>query len=113
MSETKLTIADPVAPETLAKFAELQTARLQAAERLLDLEQDKIRVLRAASSIDTERQKLFEEVLIARGLSPTAVVEINAQTGLITPVGSPPPSPAPEAPAEGGLVRRFLLCQGP
>jgi exonuclease VII large subunit len=91
-AEKKLSIDDPVAAEDLAKFSELQNARMQVAERVLDLEQEKIRTLRAASNIDTERQRLFEKVLLDRGLPPTAPVEIDAKTGKISLVAPPQPA---------------------
>ena len=91
--EKKLTLDDPVDADTLTKFSDLQSARLQAAERLLDLEQEKIRTLRAASNIDTERQRLFEAVLMSRGLPPNAPVEIDAKTGKVTPLPVPGPGP--------------------
>lgn len=95
VTEKKLTVSDPVSTEDLARFGELQMARGQIAERLLELEQEKIRTLRAASNIDTERQRLFEKVLIERGLPPTATVEIEAKTGSIKLIeGFAPREPA-------------------
>lgn len=79
----KKSVSDPVSPEDLARLAELQSARVQVAERMLDLEQEKVRTLRAASNIDTERQRLFERLLMERGLPPNAPVEIEAKTGVI------------------------------
>lgn len=97
----KLTIADAVSPEDLARFAELEGARSQIAVRLLELEQEKIRTLRAASNVDTEKQRLFEKVLIERGLPPTAPVEIEASTGRIKLVDGPAPrTPAAEQQAQ-------------
>lgn len=80
---SKLTIDDPIDGDTLKRFEELQTLRMQFSDRLLDLEQEKIKVLRAATGLDMERQKLFESVLVTRGLPPTHPVEIDAKTGLI------------------------------
>jgi hypothetical protein len=92
-SESKLTINDPVDQETLTKFSQLQTARLQLSERLLDLEMEKVRTIRAATQVDTERQRLFETVLLARGLAPNAPVEVDAKTGIIKSLlTSGPPS---------------------
>lgn len=88
---TKLTINDPVDAETLKSFGELQAARGQMSERLLDLEMEKVRTLRAASNIDSERQRLFEKVLMDRGLPPNAPVEIDAKTGKITMITPPAP----------------------
>lgn len=82
----KLTINDPVDPETLGKLHQLQSSRTQVAESLLNLEQDKIRLMRAASNIEVERQRLFEGILIDRGLPPNYRVEIDAKTGVMKPV---------------------------
>lgn len=80
------TLDTPVSAEDLAKFAQLQGARLQIAERVLDLEQEKVRALRAAANIDAERQKLFEKILVERGLPPGFPVEIDSKTGTMKPV---------------------------
>jgi len=85
-NQPKLTIADPVDAETLRKFQQLQSSRLQVADSLLSLEQDKIRLMRAASNIEAERQRLFEGVLISRGLPTNYPVEIDAKTGAVKPV---------------------------
>jgi hypothetical protein len=85
-NQPKLSITDPVDSETLRKFQQLQASRLQVAENLLNIEQDKIRLIRAASNIETERQRLFEGVLLARGLPPNYPVEIDAKTGVMKPV---------------------------
>lgn len=85
-NQPKLSIADPVDAETLRKFQQLQASRLQVAENLLNIEQDKIRLIRAASNIEAERQRLFEGVLLARGLPLNYPVEIDAKTGAMKPV---------------------------
>jgi len=82
----KLTLDDPVEPELLGKFGQLQQARMQCAERLLDLEQERVRVLRAAANVDAERQKLFEGLLLSRGLPPNFPVEIDGKTGKMNPI---------------------------
>jgi len=97
----KLSPDDPVDAETLAKFGQLQTARMQCAERLLDLEQEKVRTLRAAASIDAERQRIFESILTNRGLAPNFPVEIDAKTGKITPVRTDHPEMVAQAPENG------------
>lgn len=79
----RLTINDPIEAEIRARFTSLHETRLQIANRNLDLELEKIRLMRAATSVDTERQKLFENVLIERGLPPNFPVEIDASTGII------------------------------
>jgi hypothetical protein len=89
MSDTdkkKLTLDDPVDAETLGALGQLQQRRLQCAERLLDLEQEKIRVLRMAAGVDAERQKAFEGLLVSRGLPPNFPVNIDAETGKMSPI---------------------------
>lgn len=100
------TIETPVSPEDLNRFSQLASARLQICERLCDLEQEKIRVLRAVANVDSERQKLFEKVLVERGLPPGFPVEIDSKTGQIKAVeGVELPRPSaqvtPEAAPEG------------
>lgn len=96
----KLTIQDPVDVETLQKFTELSANRAQIGERLVDLELNKIRLVRAASDIDLDRQRRFEQVLADRGLPPNAHVEIHAATGKISLLGPDglaiPDPPAPD-----------------
>jgi hypothetical protein len=79
----RLTVDDPVDEETRGKFTSLQDNRLRVGDRLLDIELEKIKLIRSASAIDTERQRLFEKVLIDRGLSPTQAVTIDSATGQI------------------------------
>jgi len=94
----KLTPSDPVDPETRKKLEELGAARFDIAERLLEMEQDKVKLLVAANRVDEERGRLFEKVLMDRGLSPTTPVEIEAQTGNIRVLRPQAPQPAaPEA----------------
>lgn len=85
-AQKKLTLDDPLDADTLGKFKQLQTVRLQVSERLLDLEQEKVRILRMAANVDQERTKLFETVLVSRGLPPNFPVEIDANTGKINPI---------------------------
>lgn len=90
----KLSIKDPIDAATLQKFKQFQLARSEVALRLLDLEQEKVRTLRAAAAVDADRAKLFESVLVERGLAPTTAVEIDANTGMIHPVGDQPEEPS-------------------
>lgn len=84
MSEDKLTIDDPVTQEVLDQFLQLANARSQLAERLLEIEQQRIQILAAVKKADDERARLFEAVLVERGVPPTSVAEIDAKTGKIT-----------------------------
>lgn len=80
----RLTVQDPVDPDTLAKFSALDTARYEIGDQFLELEQEKIRLLAAAHQIDTQKKRLFERVLVERGIEPTAKVSIEPKTGEIS-----------------------------
>lgn len=98
MSETteakRLTIEDPIEPEILAKFSELENTRMRIGGQMLDLRSEEVRLMVAARRIDEEKQRLFDKVLVDRGLSPTTPVEINAETGRISLMAeAPQPTP--------------------
>jgi hypothetical protein len=80
----RLTVEDPIDEETRSKFLSLQDSRLRVGNRLLDLELERVRLIRTASTVDNERQKLFESILIERGLSPSQPITIDSDTGQIT-----------------------------
>lgn len=88
----KLTVADPVDPETLQAIEALQSQRIQIADRLLDLKNEEVRLLRMAQGVDTEKARVFESINVARGLSPHFPLEIDAKTGNIKPL-----APLPDA----------------
>lgn len=77
----RLTADDPVEAETLNQLRELQEARMQVAESLLDLEQERIQILAAAKRIDDQRNRVFQAILVDRGLSPNTRAEIDARSG--------------------------------
>lgn len=88
----KLTPNDPVDAATRKKLEELGAARYDVADKLLELEQEKVKILVAANRIDEERNRIFEKILMDRGLPPTTPIEIEAQTGnirLLRPVAPP------------------------
>jgi hypothetical protein len=84
--QKRLTIDDPVDAETRSRFTVLEDSRLRIGEHLLNLELERVKLIRAASAIDTERQKVFERVLIERGLSPSQPFSIDSETGQIKPI---------------------------
>lgn len=84
MSEEKKTVQDPVDPDTLQRFSALDSARYEIGDQLLDLEQERIKLLAAAHQIDSQKKRLFERVLVERGLDPTARVSIDFKTGEIS-----------------------------
>ena len=93
MPEETKTINTPVSQEDLARMAQFQMARVRIADQMLELEEEKLRLLRAAASVRAEQAKLFEGILVDRGLSPNFPVEIDAKTGLIKPAEEEPTTP--------------------
>lgn len=94
-SEKKLTINDPVDPETLKQLAAVHDARTQLALQLLEMEEEKVRLLVAARPLREERAKLFEKILIDRGLPPSFQVDIDLTNGRLYPL-----APLPKTKAE-------------
>jgi hypothetical protein len=94
MSEAKrLTIQDPVDPDTMQQFTALDSARYEIGSNLLDLEQERIKLLAAAHQVDAQKKRMFERVLTERGLPSDTKVSIDFKTGAMTLL-SPTPAPA-------------------
>jgi len=93
----KLTVQDPVSQESLKEFNQLEAARHEIALRLLELEQERVRLLAAAHKVGQQHERLFEKVLVDRGLTPTTPVDIDSTTGIIKV--REPVKPAETAPA--------------
>lgn len=89
----RLTPEDPVEREVLEQLRELQDSRLQIAENLLDLEQSKIQLLASAKRLDDQRSRIFQAILVDRGLPPSLPAEIDARTGKLV-MDQDKPSPA-------------------
>lgn len=98
----KLSPEDPVAPETLQQLRQLHEARLHLCERAVDLDQEKIQVLAAVKRLDDQKRRVFEAILVDRGLSPQTQVEIDSRTGKLVSIEQPEPHivPPPEQPVE-------------
>jgi hypothetical protein len=79
----QLSLEDPVDPGTMAQLSRIHQSQAQIAERLARMELEKVRLMRAFSGMDTEQQKIFDDLLISRGLPPNLPVEITAGTGKI------------------------------
>ena len=94
----KLTIIDPVDPAELQRLGELQARRYELADALLDLEQEKVRVLVQARQVDDLKTQLFTKIVTDRGLPAGFPVEIDAKTGLVVPLAPQGPNGAPEEP---------------
>lgn len=93
----KLTINDPVDAETMKKLGELHEARLKIADRVVDLESEKIRLMVAIRQVDIEKNRIFEKILVDRGLPPGFPVNVDGSTGKIQTLSAPPG----ESPAGG------------
>lgn len=89
----KLTVNDPVPPEVIQAFDHIEKARARIAIENMALDQRKIQLLAAAKKVDEQFQKLFDSILVERGLPLDTVVEIDDKTGVLT-VQSPPTPPA-------------------
>ena len=94
---TPLTAADAVPLETLKRFDELDTARYEVAGQLLNVEQERVRLLAAAHQVDTQRQRMFEKILVERGLEPSTQIQIDSKTGAIRVMTSSAPPPESSA----------------
>jgi hypothetical protein len=100
----KLTPTDPVDEETMKKLSELHEARLKIADRVLDLEAEKIRLMVAVRQVDMEKNRIFEKVLVDRGLPPGFPINIEGSSGKIqllaaVPEGQPAGEMLAETPA--------------
>ena len=91
-AEKKLTVNDPVDAETLARIGELTGARYDVGDRMLDLEQAKVSLLVAAKQIDEEKAKLFNKILLERGLPPGTPIELDSTSGTIKVHGHAAPA---------------------
>lgn len=78
-----LTLNDPVAKEVLIELGQLVLNKEQLALELLSLEQQKVRILSAAHQVDQRESKLFEQILVERGLPPNSAAEIDPKTGIL------------------------------
>lgn len=69
----------------------------QTSMHLMDLEQEKVHVIAVGRRIREEKNKIFQKLLMERGLPPSASMSIDKDTGRITlqepQVVPPPPAP--------------------
>jgi len=100
----QLTLNDPVEMATLKRIGEIQNRRLALGDMLLDLEQEKVKILVEGRRLDDERARIFANILGSRGLHPTVPVEIDPETGKISLIkmngvqAQAPAAATPEAP---------------
>ncbi len=95
-SERRLTINDPVSPETVQQLRQIQSAQADLGLELLRLEQRRIQVLAVAKKLDEQHQRVFQGILVERGLDPTTPVELDGTSGKIS-MKKPPEAPEAEA----------------
>ena len=88
-SAPQLTLNDPVDKATLARLEQLNQARLQIAEQLLELENEKVRLLVAARPIEQERMETFSKILKERNLPIDFGIVVDGATGKITSQDKP------------------------
>lgn len=93
----KLTPNDPIGKEALDKLAELESAEINTALNLKALRQEEIKLLAADRRIEDERQKLFQKILMDRGLAPNTPAQIDPATGKIILMKNTPPVQGPSA----------------
>jgi hypothetical protein len=80
MAEKQLTMKDPVSEETFEQLVTLRDAKQQMALKLLELKNEEIQILAAAKRTDMQSRRLFEQILVERGLDPASEVFIDAKT---------------------------------
>jgi hypothetical protein len=101
MAEKQLTVNDPVSDELFEQLVNLRDAKQQMALKLMDLEHEKIQILASSKRVDQQSKRLFEQILVERGLEPTAEAFIDANTRQLVPkedVVTPKPEEAPPKP---------------
>jgi hypothetical protein len=96
----RLTPNDPVPMDTLQAFGHIEDARVRIALEILGVEQRKVQLLAAAKKVDEQHTRLFETILVERGLSPKTRVDIDSRTGALKVLDSEPPTPPPVAEPE-------------
>lgn len=97
----RLTLDDPVAPEVLQGFRQIGEAQQNIALELVMLEERKIQLLAANKKLREQHDRLFQTILIERGLEPQTPVELDGQTRKLILKQQPAPPPVTEQPSEG------------
>lgn len=76
----------PVSQEELAQLGNLQNGHIQVANRIVELELEKVQLLRTITALQGQKDRIIETILTERGLPKDTKVEISAQTGDIRPI---------------------------
>ncbi len=90
---SKKTVRDPVDRATLDRLTDLHANRAQIAEQMLDIEQEKVRLMIVVRRLDDERNQIFARVLTERGLAPNTPIDLDPRTGQIELLRPEPPQP--------------------
>lgn len=115
MSEERLTINDPVSVEEMARIDQLDMARQGIANENLLLDQKKIQLLGAAKRVDAEYQRVFDQILVDRGLEPGTPVSIGKDNRLkiLRPKEPPVPTEAPSEAPRAETTPESLVQEAP
>lgn len=90
---------EPVSAEDLARLEQLKIARGGMANRLLDLEEEKIKILAATKRVSDEWNGLLARIAQERGIDPNSHFEVNPRTGQVM-------TGAPEVPENSGEAEK-------
>ncbi len=93
--EKRLSLEDPVGKETLDKLAELETTEINTALQLMAIKQEEVKLGAVGRRIEDERQRIFQKLLMERGLAPNTPATIDSTSGKITVVRPPQGMQAP------------------
>jgi hypothetical protein len=80
--QAPLTIDSPVGKDVVDKLEEMERARLVLSDRNMQIDVEKLRILNAVQGIEREHRKIYEKILLDRGLDPTLRVTVD-ETGKI------------------------------
>jgi hypothetical protein len=94
----RLTLDDPVGKEVIEKLSELEMMQVNAAMHLMGIKREEVRLLAVDRKVEDERHKMFERLLMERGLPPSTPATIDFATGKVH-LMKPSPGPDPVATA--------------
>ncbi len=80
-NERRLTINDPVPGDVIQQFRQIREAQSDIGLNLLALERQKIALLAGAKKLDEQHSRMFQALLVERGVEPTTPAELDATTG--------------------------------
>lgn len=83
MTEQRLTLNDPVSKEEREYLQQLSQAKSGVADKLLELELEKVNLIAAARRIDLQIKGVFQKILVDRGQAPERMIQVDLDTGTI------------------------------